>query len=352
MNKKIFFGLLILALAALVGAYYYFLAPGENGFKRKWTTLEVSLDKAKTFEEHFFFAFARGNEIWLNKRRQPLELLTLNTSLKNIRKIALSMPDGFDTSLSNYYFRAFMDGILVSNEHRQLVRLSADTMFYQFQKLKFDDPTVISGNSVVVRSFKHFGKQRYLELVKLELSDSAKVKTGFRVPRQVDGVFCADGKLEYDPVAHCLYYMYYRRGSFICLDTNLNVIYYAKTIDTISRARVRYVVYSKRLKGGSRIPKRTLSTPGNLVNKAYSVDGGCLYILSGLRSDDQGFYKFAGGSTIDVYTTKNGTYLYSFMIPKYQGLLLRQFHVKGNLLTGIYDNNLVTYRISRPLRAD
>ncbi len=109
-------------------------------------------------------------------------------------------------------------------------------------------------------------------------------------------------------------------------------------------ANIKLVSVSRKNKKGDLIPIRTLGTPPNLVNKYYSIDEEKIYVLSGLRSENQGYLEFKKNSTIDVYMKRNGYYLYSFMIPKYKGILLKQFHVKNDQIFAIYDKHLVSYK--------
>lgn len=139
--------------------------------------------------------------------------------------------------------------------------------------------------------------------------------------------------------------MFYRRGEFLCMDTNLNVVYKAKTIDTVHNANIKTELRNETSGDGTKVLKRILSTPPNLVNIYYTISGNQLFILSALRADNETQYEFSRNSSIDVYNTVNGSYLYSFHLPKYNNELLRQFEIKGNLLIGIYDHYVVTYHL-------
>lgn len=342
--KRILLGLLIVLFIGLSVIYYSLHISGSNGFKRNWNQAVIKLTHTRAFDEYVFFAFRPDNNVWLKKNYDPLSLFRLDTMLGDLKVVKIRTPSNFNTEMRNYYFSTINGEIVITNELTQISTPLTNPAYYSVPRLVSDEPAAISQSVLILRGFRQAQLQRYLQLLKLELSGKAKIADSFNIPMQKGTIFSADGKLQYDQESGRLYYLFYHRGAFLCLDTNLKIIYEAKTVDTVTVANIKPVSVSRKNKKGDLIPIRTLSTPPNLVNKYYSIDGEMIYVLSGLRSENQGYLEFKKSSTIDVYMKRNGNYLYSFMIPKYKGILLKQFHVKNDQIFAIYDQYLVTYK--------
>lgn len=342
--KKILFFTVILVLLLAVGIYFYYSSYPGNGFTRKWQNKALKVLASKNFPYDVYFAIKPNDKIIVKKREFPLQLLQMDTHLNGRSNLTPALPKGFNAGRHNYYFNQLSNGLSVANEQGELTSLVAGQWkLFKFPNLKFDDPTLLSAHSAVVRVFKVEQKIRYLELAKLNLTSDASLSGSFKIPASKEGIFSSDGMLQYDQDSNKIYYVFYHTGQFLCLDTNLQVLYQAKTIDTIQHTRLNLTTYRSPDTHGKIVQKTTLIGPGNLVNKYYSIANKKLYLLSGLRSDNQKLEDFINHATIDVYEVKNGTYLYSFIIPDFEGLLLRQFHLDQNRIVAIYDKHVVVY---------
>src|SRR5690606_27633545 len=83
--------------------------------------------------------------------------------------------------------------------------------------------------------------------------------------KQIDGIICTDGILVYDSEQQRLFYVYYYRNQFLCLNSTLDLLYRGNTLDTISRVKI-----SITSQNGSH--ERTLATPPRIVNNlAYAT---------------------------------------------------------------------------------
>ncbi len=74
----------------------------------------------------------------------------------------------------------------------------------------------ISSNSAILRKIDIDKRENVL------LKSRADQRYVLR--KQVDGLLCTDGYLQYSKQFHQLVYTYRYRNQFICLDTNLNVV--------------------------------------------------------------------------------------------------------------------------------
>lgn len=183
---------------------------------------------------------------------------------------------------------------------------------------------VINGNNVLV-------KYR---------SDSTGFKLGSTVlKKQVDGIFCTDGNLIKTPDSKHLFYIYYYRNQFLCTDKNLNLLYAGKTIDTNAHAKIK-VSYIKSSN------QTTLSAPPIYVNKQASANNKYLFIVSGLRADNEKGASLDDFSTIDVYKVQKGKYQFSFYLPDFNKKKLTDFRVDDHSLYALYDHYLYKYQLN------
>src|SRR5262249_2111967 len=155
------------------------------------------------------------------------------------------------------------------------------------------------------------------------------------------GIFCTDGSLLAQADSNRLIYVYNYRNQWICLDTNLNIRYKARTIDTNSR--VKFTVGS--------IPSQhaiTMSSPPTFVNQQSCISGNSLFIHSALQADNDESDVYSISSPIDVYSLVDGKYLLSFYLPDYRKHKIRDFRVSGNTLVALYDHYVYTYTLLFP----
>ena len=156
--------------------------------------------------------------------------------------------------------------------------------------------------------------------------------------KQLDGVFCTDGMLHFVKDLGWLVYVYFYRNQFICADTSLNLLYRGNTIDTISQAKIKL----GEVKSESAI---RLSSPPLMVNKKSAVSGKWLFINSNLLAENEDTKVFEKSSVIDVYNLKDNRYEFSFYLPEFKGLKMREFKVFDNSLIVLYDHYILKYKL-------
>lgn len=154
--------------------------------------------------------------------------------------------------------------------------------------------------------------------------------------KQLDGLFCTDGMLRYNPALKQLVYVYYYRNEFICMDTALRVIYRGKTIDGVERAQIRVA----EIEHGQIM---ALASPPRIVNKKSHSSGDWLYIHSTIRATNEQHSTFEQNDVVDVYDLRDGQYSGSFYIPRINGEKLRDFKVYGDVLVTIHGTILTTF---------
>jgi hypothetical protein len=174
-----------------------------------------------------------------------------------------------------------------------------------------------------------FGKVNYQHI---SLMDSANI-----LEKQIDGFFCTDGSLQIDHQANRLLYIYFYRNQFIYMDTNLRVIYNAKTLDTNTRSKIHVrTVHDLEI----------LAAPPLLVNKLASISGKSILIYSALRADNEDKDKYRDNCVIDVYESKDGSYRFSFYIPRINNSGISSLILHGKQLFTIQGNSLVRYDLN------
>jgi len=133
-------------------------------------------------------------------------------------------------------------------------------------------------------------------------------------------------------------YIYFYRNQFICLDTNLNIIYTGRTIDTNSVAKIKLAEIKSE-------NKKTFFTPPKVINKFNCVAGESIFINSTLNANNEDNSFFRTHSAIDVYSLKTGRYCYSFYLPEIEGKKIQSFRVIDKTLIAIQGRYLVTYTL-------
>ncbi len=293
--------------------------------------------------DNIIFVGYNNQYVVIQLLKDKFHLIKTDDDLKKIDTIDLKMPKGLHTE-SNIYSGSLATNIYLSNPYSDVVKFKENNVeLYKIKKLRFDFFKPISENSIITRAQTSENHDRRRELVKIDLKDDETNRKNFIIPKQVDGFFCNDGWLHYDKGIESIFYMYFYRGLVLCLDTNLNLKYKLKTIDTVTKAAIKIGLYKEKLKDGSSISRITQTTPTELTNRYLTTYEDKIYILSGLKADNDLTTEFNKNQPIDVYSINNGKYLYSFYIPKYKEQKVNFFQIKKNKIIAIFGTNLVTF---------
>jgi hypothetical protein len=211
-------------------------------------------------------------------------------------------------------------------------------------KSKVDQTQLLSDKSLIGRGVSIVKGQLQRNLVKIAYQKS-EIEKKYIIKEQIDGFFINDGMLQFDKENALIFYMFFYNGSFMCLDTNLNLLYEKKTIDTISKVTLKTAkLFKNDIKGGE--TTYTQSTPPKIVNKNFTIYKNQIYVLSRLKADNE-TSAFENNQIVDVYRVKDGTYNYSFYIPKYKRKRLREFRIKDNFIFALYSTHVVKYQFTK-----
>lgn len=155
--------------------------------------------------------------------------------------------------------------------------------------------------------------------------------------KQVDGIFCVDGKLHYNKDIDKLVYVYNYRNQFIVMDTGLNVTGRYHTIDTFSVAPIKVAnVDSKKYS--------TLASPPVNINGRSWVSGKFLFVQSPLLAKNEDVNELRKGFVIDAYDIVEGKYLYSFYMDFVDGRGPSSLMFTSQYVVAIFGQKLIIFK--------
>ncbi|MNJ98898.1 hypothetical protein D3C87_166670 [compost metagenome] len=318
----------------------------NNAFIREIKNTKLKAVSYFEFSDGTFrFSTKPDANIKLNKYSDRLNLYELDYSFKKLDTIKIKFPPVFYSKAFNVYKDILDSNIFCTNPYGDiLVSDGKNEHAFRFKTFRFDWFQAISPNTIVVRGRYPRNKQNNRSIAKISLLDSATLDKEYPLPDLPNGLFTNDGMLLYDRANAKILYMYYYKGEFLALDTNLNLLYSSKTIDTVHRANINVKLI---MDGRGKERKQTLiqATPPKIINSFITTNKNRIYIKSKLRSDNESQSEFDKNQAIDVYNIENGKYLSSFYIPKYLGKRVTQFQIKDRTLLAIYGTHIVKYNI-------
>lgn len=284
----------------------------------------------------FYFAGERGDTILLGNYNLLDKLLKINQFNDSVTQwLPLPKSKKFYKGTFNIV-RGTSVCTLDGNQSYLYLSRTDPTTSRGYDKVPFFSQAILSSkNDFVFRTIRN-GQNI---LIKWNLDSLEKQNVEFTLEKQVDGIFCTDGNLIKVPNSNKVIYIYYYRNQFICLSNDLKLFYKGKTIDTVSKAKIK-VAYIKSQ------DQTTLAAPPVYVNKQSTANENYLFIHSGLRADNEVEGTLDKLSVIDVYQVKDGKYKLSFYLPDFNGKKLTDFRVYGKHLYALFDHYLYKYQLN------
>ncbi|MBB5438556.1 hypothetical protein HDC92_002232 [Pedobacter sp. AK017] len=343
--KKIFLLLLLSLAGLLVVVFLYFSSRQgqeiKNGFTRSFqkTPLKQLNEIDLRFPNYYISGITRGH-VFVGNHKATLHGVMLSADFSD--SLQLNIPNFVnDTTIDvraikvevdspNVYYLERMGPSYVQSsisfEHTKRITLGA---------IKFDRVKVISKNSIIIRSYQS-GKR---VLQKIIVYPTLKRSAVFNLTDELNTDFAIDGFMAYNQVKGRLFYTNYYSNQFVCLDTNLNLMYTARTIDTNRIAKIKVSEIRRK-----KTKEKLMSAPPLQVNKKGCTDGNWLYVQSLLPSDGESFTEFKSYTVIDVYDVNDGKYHHSFKVPNYKDQKMSDFSVSDNRLFALYEHHLLSYQ--------
>jgi hypothetical protein len=290
----------------------------------------------------FYIAGAGNNKIYLGNSEAPFTLLEYSADLKMGRHIRLriSPPDTFDKrSIRIHVFDSTVllcDGRtpriytgLLRGDGCALHRFASDQLY-------FYNAVPVSASSVLLQGVSKPPYQNIL--CKESDNDSSYLIAQAALEKQVDGLFCTAGTLQFDKHLNLAVYVYSHRNEYLLLDTTLCLIEKANTIDTFSTARVRSIEVPS-------THKWQLIAPESQVNNGALVSSGNLFVLSGLYTIHDDMDLAIHSSIFDIYDLRTRQYVYSFYLPNQHDIKFSSITISNNFIYAIYDHYLKSFRL-------
>lgn len=345
MRKKIIYISIIIFAICLGILWIRFLrqSPEKNGFKRKIDNYSLKLIKAYEFPPgSFYFSGIDNDHLYFQNVDITDCVYELNMNFSNLRMIDLRLHSDVK---KNTRISISVIGSTAYIFNRELGIMSTydfgrkQTLDYHYPKIEVIHNIPISKTSFVAKGLIINGASPQRTLVKVDFK-LGKLAKSYVLPKQVDGYFCTDGILRIGSENKNLYYTFFYRGEFLCLDTNFNQLYKAKTIDTITRAVIAVSIDTSRTKKGQ-LATVTQSTPGNIVNRNFIEYRNYLYITSKIIAENENLSTSKDNQIVDVYEGRNGHYIHSFYIPNYKDFKVLEFKINKEFLYATYNNKFI-----------
>ncbi|SEB10599.1 hypothetical protein SAMN05443550_110189 [Pedobacter hartonius] len=328
-------------------AVYLLMLNANSGEKNNAFVRKIKDPKLKVLhmfefpDKTFEFSPGSGSKIKLNRYADKLNLYEIDYGLTKLDTIVIRYPILFNSKAVNIYKDIFQSTVLCTNLYGDILKSSGtQSEVLKLTSFTFDRFKAISPHTIIARGRYPHGKNDNRSITKISITDSVKLEKEYVLPNLANGIFANEGHLYYDRENARVFYMYYYRGEFLSLDTNLNLLYKSKTIDTVLTADITTKVKTD-VKENKRVIMQT--KPPKVVNAFITADKNQIYIRSRLKADNDTELKFADNSVIDTYDSTTGKYRNSFYLPRYRGIKVSDFQVKGDTLLAIYGKYLVKY---------
>lgn len=317
----------------------------RNPFLREYAKLAAV--KASTLDlglNSYYIAGITSDHVYLGNITAPFRLIVSNLTLTDTQHVKLKVrATGEPVVYKNSFVRIDSPYFyLADGETPTLYRgrigewlagkfLAHETYFTQLEPIGYTSFAVRTNLSSTLDNV--LGKlQQDTPYIKLEKQ---------LIQRQVDGIFCTDGVLDYNDDIGKVIYAYYYRNEFIVCDTSLNLEYRGHTIDTFSRAQVKVGHISS---DGKRV-----LMDRKYVNKGIATSGENLFVNSNVLARNDVRYALERSSIVDVYNLRNATYRFSFVIRNNGESKIRQFYVvKNRFLFALSGHEISRYDLRAP----
>lgn len=200
-----------------------------------------------------------------------------------------------------------------------------------FQTNTFSRSALITTSSLVICTYDSSLENQELE--KINIRDGKIQKRSLSLKS-----FSNDGILKFDKADKLIFFLQYYSNRFSCLDTNLNLLYTSRTIDTTNSnpVSINKVV-------GKTETRFVPNKARKIINSNCAAENGFLFVLSRIKADNEIDSDFENNSVIDVYTASSGRYFSSFYIPDVMGEKMRSFMVQGHLIYALYKKHVFIY---------
>jgi len=289
----------------------------------------------------YYIAGATEHHVYLANYTAPLHLLVINTVQLDTQHVKLDVRGIEHQKVwavrvkvdSPYYY--VTDGAVPFIYRGNVHDWKAER--YTYDRAYFQDIVPITNESFYIRALGKPVRENMLGKV-TTVAPHLEMKPGI-LRKQVDGIFCTDGMMQYNGARNELMYLYRYRNECIVMDTNLHVLRKLHTIDTTTHAKIEVGTIES-------TGETKFASPQRVVNKHCAVWHHLLFVNSVLLAKNEPIIAHDHATVIDVYDIGTRAYRFSFYIYDYQGQeKLRMFSVVGNKLYALHDTHLQVWSL-------
>jgi hypothetical protein len=325
--------LLIVTLYALSYKPNY----SKNGFTR---IKKENIIKSKKILElkysGYYIAGITSNKIYLANYQTPIYLLTTDYNLSDSNHCTLNLKDTSKFRWENSRISIDSPNIFLSEGITPKIFRGSLTDFkmtlFNLQNIFFTSSLPISSTSLALKSVENISNKQTVLLKETNLPPYIK-KNDSLLTKEINGLFSNDGMLSYEKSKNKLIYVYHYKNGLICFDTSMKLLYRGNTIDTNFNTKIKI--------GNQSATKITLSSPPDFVNLRSAVSDDKIFIQSQLIADNERKSTFNLTIALDVYSLKDGHYLYTCYIPAIKNKKMTDFKIYKNKVIVIYDTSIL-----------
>lgn len=157
-------------------------------------------------------------------------------------------------------------------------------------------------------------------------------------PLLSEGGVLTDGMLDYIPGSSYFIYVYYHKGAYLRIDTNMSAMVTGKTVDTF-RSFHEIEFYRSRTHGQPG-PEDFVS-----INLASCISGNYLLIYSTVRADNEKANEFKANFDIDIYDLNTLSYAGTFRLPRMGQEKIQAMKSYNGKLATIYRHFVAIYSL-------
>lgn len=288
----------------------------------------------------YYIAGVDKDKIYLGNNMAPFHLLVVDSKLKDTQHIKLNL-NRLDLPLRSLQVRVtppyfyMTDGSVPAIFKGKVSDWKASLTVSN--KPYFTSAEPVDSSIMAIRTNSISTKENVLGTISMKDSIKQKLFPDL-LKKQIDGIFCTDGKLLVNKELQKVIYVYSYRNQFIVANVDMEKEFIGKTIDTISKAQIDVVnIDSKGV--------RTLSSQPLVVNRQCSTNGNYLFVSSNMLGKYEPDNILNVSSVIDVYDLNQNTYALSFYLLNHRQQRMTDFEVYGDRLIAILDKSLVIYEL-------
>lgn len=331
-----------LSILAVLALYWQSLPDSaiKNGFDRKVRSIDLRIkNKIDLGDANYDFAGWMDNRLYLRHVDVPFALVEVKEySISDTVHINHPMNKKITTAQiyidSPFFYVGDLNNFAIYKGNTNDWTVQEQVNGPQF----FSEYLPVSDTAIAYRTVTN-SKTEYRLVI--ESAHQFFDGTGL-IQTQIDGLFCTDGMLRFDRITCSIVYIYFYRNQFIRTDSKLQLLGRNRTIDTTSQAKIS-VAYNTKDKYAS------LSSPPRIVNRAAVCSGGKLLVNSNLIADNESHDTSQLVDVIDVYDLADGNYLFSFYVPRQDGVRFTHFDFHQDQLFVLRGSTLEIYEASPSL---